>query len=251
MKTRWIVFDMGTPWHGCLSAAIPFLADGRADSALLIEPRHYFGPRDGERDVILGPHVAPQLAGVFQTFPDRIALYETENVLDPNSPWAGAISRLRLGTPGNTWLNYSAANAALFGDTVHPLRKIHHLPARDDRTPRPIDVLFVGSLNARRATILNRLIEAGVKVYSPPGPVFGADLARLEARSKIMLNVHYYTPGVFESFRVVPAAHRGTPVISETSARHEGREWAPCYDYADLVEATVSALSRLKGNARG
>jgi hypothetical protein len=247
MKTRWIVFDMGKPWHQCLSAAIPFLADARTDSALLIAPQHYRGPHDGERDVILGPHVAPELAEVFRAFGDRIDLYQTENVLDPASPWAAPIARLRLECP-NRWLNYSAANAAMYGDTVHPLQKLHHLPARDDRTPRPIDVLFVGSLNYRRAAVLNKLLDAGLKVYGPPGPVFGADLARLEAKAKVLLNVHYYTPGVFEAFRVVPAAHRGTPVISEKSERNEGAEWAPCYPYADLVEATIAAV---KGQSRG
>lgn len=249
MKTRWIVFNLGTPWHNCLSPAIPFLADPSNDTALLIDPREYTGPEDGARDVILGPHVAADRADLFAAFPDRIALYETENVLDSASPWAARIAKLRLATPRNQWLNYSAANASMYGDTVRPLQKIHALPARDDRTPRPIDVLFIGSLNERRAAVLNYLQRAGLKVYAPPGPVFGDVLARLEHRAKVLLNIHYYTPGVFESFRVVPAAHRGTPVVSERSERNEGAEWAPCYQYGEeLAEATIAAV---KGLSRG
>jgi hypothetical protein len=240
MKTRWVVLT--TQWYECIAAAMPFLVPGQ--SWTYIDPAAYAGPNEGEQDVVMAPHRAPQLAPVFAAFPDRITLYETENMLDPASPWVAPSTRLRLACPENRWLNYSRANASMFGDGVHPLRKIHHLPARDNREPRPIDVLFVGSLNHRRATVLAKLARAGAKVHAPAGAVFGAELARLEARSKIMLNVHYYTPGVFESFRVVPAAHRGTPVISETSAMNEGAEWAPCYSYADLVEATLSALKR-------
>lgn len=246
MNTRWVV--LATPWYECIAAAMPFLVPGRRASWTYIDPEVYAGPEPGDQDVVMAPHRAPQLAPVFAAFPDRITLYETENVLDPASPWVAPSTRLRLACPANPWLNYSAANASMFGDGVHPLRKIHHLPARDDRTPRPIDVLFVGSLNHRRALILAQLAGAGVKVHVPPGPVFGAELAKLEGQAKLLLNVHYYTPGVFESFRVVPAAHRGTPVISETSERNEGNDWAPCYPYADLVEATLSAL---KGIRRG
>lgn len=244
MKTRWVVLT--TPWYECIAAAMPFLVPEQ--SWTYIDPAVYAGPEPGERDVVMAPHRAPHLAPVFAAFPDRITLYETENMLDPSSSWVGPSTRLRLACPANPWLNYSAANASMFGDGVHPLRKIHNLPARDDRTPRPIDVLFVGSLNKRRLDILSRLQLFGAKVHVPPGPVFGNALAILEGRSKLLLNVHFYTPGVFESFRVVPAAHRGTPVISEKSERNEGADWAPCYPYADLVEATLSAL---KGIRRG
>lgn len=243
MKTRWVVLT--TPWYECIAAAMPFLVPEQ--SWTYIDPAVYAGPEPGERDVVMAPHRAPHLAPVFAAFPDRITLYETENMLDPSSSWVGPSTRLRLACPANPWLNYSAANASMFGDGVQALRKIHNLPARAD-VDRPIDVLFVGSLNARRVAILARLQAAGVKVHVPAGAVFGNALAILEARSKLLLNVHFYTPGVFESFRVVPAAHRGTPVISEKSERNEGTEWAPCYPYADLVEATLSAL---KGIRRG
>lgn len=246
MKTRWVVLNAGTPWHNCVAAAIPFLADARTDYAMCIPLAEYQGPLAGERDVVMNPHVAPILAPIFRRDADRVVLYETENVLDPSSNWRRASSWLRLRCPENRWWNYSAANASMFGDEVRALRKIHHLPRRDDRTPRPIDVLFVGSLNQRRAAILAALTHRGARVHIPDGPCFGADLERLEAKSKLLLNVHYYTPGVFESFRVVPAAHRGTPVISETSASNEGTDWAPCYAYTDLVEATLAALKGMR-----
>jgi hypothetical protein len=224
---------------------MPYLSGG---TWLSMPPEAYTGPEPDTQDIIVAPHRAPQLAPIFRAHPDRIALYETENLLDPASHWVRLSTQLRLACPENRWLNYSAANARVFGDEVRPLQKIHKLPVRDNRVARPIDVLFVGSLNMARAKVLERLAAAGARVHVPAAPCFGKELARLENQSKLLLNVHYYTPGVFESFRVVPAAHRGTPVISETSVGGEGSDWAPCYPYADLVEATLSAL---KGMNRG
>jgi hypothetical protein len=242
MKTRWVVFR--TPWWQCLAAALPFLVEP-GDCFTVQDPTGYLGPLPFERDVILNPHRCHALGRVFDADADRIVLYETENMLDPACPWRRASEALRWACPRNTWWNYSAANARPHGDEVRPLRKVHDLAPRP-RFPRPIDVLFVGSMNQRRADLLERLRRLGVKCYWPRGAVFGTDLASLEACSKLLLNVHYYTPGVFEAFRVVPAVHRGTPVLSETSVDGEGAEWCPTAPYIDLVDETLNFLTRIK-----
>jgi hypothetical protein len=99
-------------------------------------------------------------------------------------------------------------------------------------------------MSPRRQAILSELRRAGLTVHAPTGPIFGAQLAQLENQSRLLLNVHYYTPGIFESFRVVPAVHRGTPVISERSMGDEGSTWCPCFDYTDLVDATIDFIQR-------
>jgi hypothetical protein len=235
---RWVVLK--TPWWECLAAGLPFLVEP-GDSWTIQDPQDYLGPLPFEQDVILNPHRCPQLASVFYSYSDKIILYETENMLDSSSYWPNASESLRARCPHNQWFNYSAANSRAFGDTAKPLHKVHDFPTRP-KFPRPIDVLFVGSMNARRENILEQLRRAGIVVYCPTSPVFGVELTNLEACSKLLLNIHYYTPGIFEAFRVVPAVHRGTPVLSEDSVDGEGNEWCKSVPYENLVEETLSFL---------
>jgi hypothetical protein len=237
---RWIVF--ATPWWQCVAEALPFLM-GPGDTSALASPGDYPGPGEhGEHhDVILNPHRCAHLASVFEAHSDRVILYETENMLDLACFWRKPSEALRRACPSVRWWNYSAANARAHGDHVHPLRQIHEIPRRKSQI-RPIDVLFVGSINDRRARLLEALKAAGIRVYSPKYAVFGDPLARLEAAAKLALNVHFYEPGVFEAFRVVPARHRGTPVLSETSVEGEGESWCPAVPYERLVDEIVSQI---------
>ena len=59
-----------------------------------------------------------------------------------------------------------------------------------------------------------------------------------------MLNVLYYTPGVFESFRVLPALCRGATVISEESVGGEGQDWCKCVPYESIVDEVLLTLGR-------
>jgi hypothetical protein len=231
MTRRWVTLK--TPWWQCIHAAIPYLKR-TGDYSMVIAPEDYRGPVPGQTDVVMAPHRAPRLAPVFAAFSDRVKLYETENLLGA-AAWRFASEQVRKNCPAVEWLNYSSANAAVFGDTYVPLRR------RTSDTSRPpaardFDVLHVGSMNPRRDAMITRLRSAGVRVCIPDRPVFDQDLAALEARSRVLLNVHYYTPGIFEAFRVVPAIHRGTPVISETSLGREGAEWCAVYDFDDLAD---------------
>ncbi|MBI3499005.1 MAG: glycosyltransferase family 1 protein [Proteobacteria bacterium] len=64
-----------------------------------------------------------------------------------------------------------------------------------------IDVLHYGSMNAHRRSVLAGLVERGAVVRHVFG-VFGEDRDRLIARSKIVLNMHFYEGRVFEIVRV-------------------------------------------------
>ena len=237
---RWVVLQ--TPWWECLAAGLPFLVE--PGDTWAIEPAAAYRPRLG--DVVLNPLRSRDLWPVFADHADWVIMFEAENMLDPLSYWRGVSSELRSQCPALRWWNYSAANARVHGDHVRPLRQIHAFPARPARQ-RPIDVLFVGSLNDRRSELLSRLRAAGVRVYCPKAPVFGAELAWLESCSRLLLNVHHYMPGVWESFRCVPALHRGTPVISESSTDGEGDEWCATAPYSDLFDEIRAALSHPQG----
>jgi hypothetical protein len=97
-------------------------------------------------------------------------------------------------------------------------------------TPAPvedIDVLFYGSLNERRKKLLVKLQLARLKVHQVFG-VYGAERDELIARSKVILNAHFYPNPIFEIFRcsylfanrkcVVSENGGGDPALEELAA---------------------------------
>jgi hypothetical protein len=89
-----------------------------------------------------------------------------------------------------------------------------------DRIPKnleeDIDVLFYGSLNARRQAVLDALRARGLHVVHSFG-LYGRERDQLVSRSKIVLNVHYYESGIFEWVRVFYLLINRRLVVSETS----------------------------------
>jgi len=108
-----------------------------------------------------------------------------------------------------------------------------------------IDVLFYGSLNERRSRILQALKDSGVKVHSAFG-VYGKERDALIARSKIVLNVHFYNAKIFETVRVSYLLANSKAVVSECSAETEiepGLADAVLgLPYDSLVEGCLSLL---------
>lgn len=81
---------------------------------------------------------------------------------------------------------------------------------------RDVDVLFYGSINERRKELLEALSEhAKVKVLLG---VFGQERDAWIARSKIVLNMHYYPTRILETVRVSYLLNNRVFVISEESA---------------------------------
>lgn len=244
---RYVVLK--TPWWECIAAGVPFLKSP-GDCMLTIAPEHYRGPDEdpggGSTDVIMNPHRAPELAPIWREHATRTVLYETENLIGATR-WRMASEQIRRACPRNWWWNYSAVNAEVFGDEARPLRIPlgARRPAPERQRPPDLDVVFVGSLNDRRQRVLGLLERTGLRVAITTGPIFGADLAALEARARVVLNVHYYAPGIFEAFRVVPAAARGARVVSEASEGNEGAEFcAAVAPYAHLASAVLDEVYR-------
>jgi SAM-dependent methyltransferase len=93
---------------------------------------------------------------------------------------------------------------------VPELTRITAAPTQD------IDVLFYGSLNQRRNHILSALKDLGIKVHAVFG-VYGRERDVLIARSKIVLNVHFYEAKVFEIVRVSYLLANSKAVVTECS----------------------------------
>lgn len=239
-----------TPWWECIAAGVPFLR-APGDCMLTIAPEHYRGPDEepggGSTDVIMNPHRAPELAPIWRAHADRVILYETENLIGA-ARWRMASERVRRECPKNRWWNYSAVNAEVFGDEARPLRiptQAGPLPRPDATATKDLDVVFIGSLNERRRRVLILLDRSGLRVAATTGPIFGTPLALLESHARVVLNVHFYAPGIFEAFRVVPAAARGARVVSEASEGGEGAEFcAAVAPYDRLASAVLDEVYR-------
>jgi SAM-dependent methyltransferase len=93
---------------------------------------------------------------------------------------------------------------------VPELNRIKASPIQD------IDVLFYGSLNERRSGILKALKDAGAKVHTVFG-VYGKERDELIARSKIVLNIHFYDAKIFEIVRVSYLLANAKAVVTEYS----------------------------------
>jgi 2-polyprenyl-3-methyl-5-hydroxy-6-metoxy-1,4-benzoquinol methylase len=106
-----------------------------------------------------------------------------------------------------------------------------------------IDVLFYGSLNPRRKQVLDRLARE-CKVVTLEG-TYGAERDRLIARSRIVLNLHYYDSlRILEQPRIAYLLNNGRFVLSEEASDanpYEGGLATAPYD--QVVEACLGYLN--------
>ncbi len=195
-------------------------------------------------NIILGAHLltADQIANI----PESSIIYNFEQITD-SSTWMTP-EFLGLFQKFDIW-DYSTGNIdALTRKGV--AGRVTHVPLGYAeilrRIPKPeqqdIDVLFYGSINERRQQILDRLVQAGLNVQSL-FDVYGKERDEFIARSKLVLNLHYYESNIFEQARVSYLLANSKAVVAEltpTTDMTDGLEhavaWAP---YDQLVEKCV------------
>lgn len=176
-------------------------------------------------------------------------IYNLEQV-SPDSPWfqPTVLDVLRQYV---VW-DYSQSNIeqlARLGITSVQHVPIGYVPqlSRIPKAEEDIDVLFYGSVNERRLSILQELKTYGVKVHALFG-VYGTERDSIIGRSKIVLNIHFYEAKVFEIVRVSYLLANQRFVISERgiNAREEAAfaSGVVFADYDDLVTTCLDFLSR-------
>ena len=200
----------------------------------------------GRCHIVLGAHLLSKFA-MGPLKPDSI-IYNFEQI-DPDSPWLEE-SYLSLLRRHQVW-DYSARNILLL--QRQGVANIQHVPlgyvAQMERIKpavQDIDVLFYGSINPRRQAVLDALMAAGLKVkqvfnyYGPPRD-------ELIARSKIVLNMHYYESKIFEVARVTYLLTNGVCVVSETGNDPVEQDYADALAFAPY-EGLVSTCLTLITN---
>ena len=196
-------------------------------------------------NIFLGAHLL--LLEQASMVPPGSIIYNLEQLGGPNL----AKSYYQLACKRQIW-DYSLQNIekwktlACSSMPVHvPLGYVPELSRIQSTTEPDIDVLFYGSLNDRRSRILAALEKAGVKVHAVFG-VYGKDRDELIARSRIVLNVHFYEAKVFEMVRVAYLLANSKAVVTECSAdvpvdtRLNGPVLSLPYD--SLVEGCLALL---------
>lgn len=160
------------------------------------------------------------------------------------------------GKPYEDWLrerivfDYHAGNIERMATTAGGRSRFFEVPivptpslATSGHAPSApeVDVLFFASESPRREEIVRRLQAAGLTIDWIRGGAFGTDLAPAMIRSRIVLNVHYYQTRLAPSTRMLQAAVRGVPIVSETSVQTGRCDWSRSgvlfADYDDVVEA--------------
>ena len=111
--------------------------------------------------------------------------------------------------------------------------------------PKDIDVLFFGSIGERRQKVLNILLhEKKVRLHALFG-VYGRERDEFIARSKIILNIHYYPAKIFEAVRISYLLNNRCFVVSEESGVNPYRGVTiPTFPYEQLADACCSYLDR-------
>lgn len=165
-------------------------------------------------NIIFGAHLMPR---DLAPYPGSI-LFNLEQVI-PGALWLTA-EYLELMKRFKVW-DYSAANVAALRARGVPdaayvpigyAQCLEKIPPQSE----DIDVLFYGCLNDRRRLVLQTLQQRGVRVQYLYG-VFGEERDQVIARSKIVLNVHFYEGARIEVARCFYLLINGKFVISEES----------------------------------
>ncbi|MGH9498665.1 MAG: class I SAM-dependent methyltransferase [Terriglobales bacterium] len=137
--------------------------------------------------------------------------------------------------------------------TLNPLRPpvympLGYVPETTRVQPAPvqdIDVLFYGSVNERRMRILNALSDAGATVQVAFG-VYGKDRDQLIARSKVVLDVHFFDNKAFNAPRIAYLLANSKAVVAERSSEIElEREASGAFvalPYDSLVQGCLALL---------
>jgi hypothetical protein len=212
VKSIWIVSPHNYP-HGhafdeiALALSAAFRTLGR-EIKIVRDPAGL-----ADTTIVLGcnllPHMRPLPSG-------RLILFNLEQIA-PESRWLSS-EYLALLSQHTIW-DYSDRNITKLARLgIGAIRcGIGYVPELTRIAPaeETIDVLFVGSINERRGWIFRQLASAGARVEARFN-VYGKIRDELIARSKLVLNIHYYESRVLEIVRVSYLLANRRCVVSET-----------------------------------
>ena len=172
---------------------------------------------DERRTIVLGSNLLVQ----YGLEPPKNPIFYNLEQLGDDLPWMTMPEFVDLFRRYPHW-DYSQANVeylAALGlprPTYVPIGYVPEL-TRIAPAPEDIDVLFYGALNGRRYGVLRELHDRGLRVKWLSG-AYGASRDAWIARSKIVLNMHYFEAKIFAIARVSYLLANRRAVVCEHSA---------------------------------
>ena len=141
-----------------------------------------------------------------EVIPEDTIIFNSEQlaaVADPSYFLQGYLKFRNLTVWDYSLANIEAMKTLGITRAVHvPLGYVPEMTTIISAPVQDIDVLFYGSIgDSRRREVLDAISDSGLALGKLFG-TYGAERDAYVARSKVVLNLHYYERGVFEVFRV-------------------------------------------------
>jgi hypothetical protein len=173
------------------------------------------------RNIIIGAHLldVSHIKSIKSQFPSTVIL-NTEQFSAINSEWKGPL--FEWISNFETW-DYSNQNINILRNKgINNIKCLgigyqSRLNRITKSQNQDIDILFYGSTNDRRLKVINELKASGHNIAAIFG-VYGQERDNLIARSKVVLNLHYYDSKIFEIVRVFYLMTNSKAVVGELDA---------------------------------
>jgi hypothetical protein len=182
----------------------------------------------------------PELMAKFQKLPYGYVVFQLEALHDSHgfSSWRPAYFEFLRGAK-QVW-DYSAQNGGYLArlgiaDVRYiPVGYSRQLVRIAQRDQRDIDVMFYGSVTARRRQILTELQHSDLKVEVLFGK-YGPERDDFLARAKIQLNIHQFDTNQLEQLRLSYLLNNRCFVISEVCDQNPYGDGVVFCEYKDVV----------------
>lgn len=197
--------------------------------------------------VLLNAHAVPGLA------PVGLAVYNLENIgiqlpadaFYDREIWD--ISRRNVEALSSRRTELIAAEIPSVSPVVRYVPVGYHISmerfAMRLSSQRDIDIVFTGTMNARRHAVLSALQGHGLRVLQMPHTLYGAERDDILARSRLSLNIRFYDTAFHPVLRTAHCTANHLPVLSEHAP--EAPTWALLQaGYSDLVDRARELLDR-------
>ena len=192
---------------------------------------NYCDNNPSTKNIVLGAHLLND--NLIEDIPENTIIFNTEQIESITENWKKKI--LNLAKKNIIFWDYSQYNLDYLSKTINIKGKLFQIGYQKElnrinhNIDKNIDVLFYGSINARREHIINKLKDRKINVKTLFG-VYGKERDDLIAKSKLILNMHMYDSKIFEIVRVFYLLSNSIPVLTEVGSDTKFNN-----DFLDLV----------------
>jgi len=192
---------------------------------------NYCDNNPSTKNIVLGAHLLND--NLIEDIPENTIIFNTEQIESITENWKKKI--LNLARKNIIFWDYSQYNLDYLSKTINIKGKLFQIGYQKElnrinhNIDKNIDVLFYGSINARREHIINKLKDRKINVKTLFG-VYGKERDDLIAKSKLILNMHMYESKIFEIVRVFYLLSNSIPVLTEVGSDTKFNN-----DFLDLI----------------